>query len=53
MNKILKSVLVVVVLSFFALSLNTSAFAKSGPKGWFKGEKKGWNGSDLSTAARW
>ena len=46
MNRILKSVLAVVVAGVFFMSLNSSVYAGLNPKGWTKGKKKGWHGEN-------
>lgn len=43
MNK-LKSLLVLIVISLFLASSVADAKPSFNPKGWFKGEKKGWDG---------
>ena len=44
MNRILKSLLVVMMLSLFCVSTIAYARPSFNPKGWFKGKKKGWHG---------
>ncbi len=44
MNRILKSILAVIVLSLFCVSSMAYARPSFNPKGWLKGKKKGWHG---------
>ena len=44
MNRTLKSLLTILILSFFCVSSVAYARPSFNPKGWFKGKKTGWHG---------